>query len=52
MTEAVSFHELDEEPYYLPLADEVEVFRAAYAARLPVLLKGPTGCAKHVLWNT
>ena len=46
MTEAVSFHALEHEPYYLPLADEVEIFRAAYAARLPVLLKGPTGCGK------
>ena len=33
-------------PWYLPVADEVEVFTAAYAARLPVLLKGPTGCGK------
>jgi len=37
---------LEEEPYYLPLADEVEVFLAAYQQRLPVLLKGPTGCGK------
>lgn len=35
-----------EEPYYLPIGDEVAVFEAAYAARLPVLLKGPTGCGK------
>ncbi len=34
------------EPYYLPIGDEVEVFSAAYACRLPVLLKGPTGCGK------
>jgi nitric oxide reductase NorQ protein len=33
-------------PYYLPIADEVAVFLAAYSARLPVLLKGPTGCGK------
>jgi len=33
-------------PYYLPIADEVEVFTAAYGKRLPVLLKGPTGCGK------
>ena len=33
-------------PYYLPIGDEVEVFTAAYAKRLPVLLKGPTGCGK------
>ena len=44
-----------DQPYYLPLADEVDVFQAAYAARLPVLLKGPTGCGKtrfveHMTW--
>jgi nitric oxide reductase NorQ protein len=33
-------------PYYLPVADEVEIFQKAYLARLPVLLKGPTGCGK------
>jgi nitric oxide reductase NorQ protein len=33
-------------PYYLPISDEVEIFRAASACRLPVLLKGPTGCGK------
>ncbi len=34
------------EPYYLPLGDEVAIFQAAYEAKLPVLLKGPTGCGK------
>ena len=33
-------------PYYLPIGDEAEIFRAAYDCRLPVLLKGPTGCGK------
>lgn len=33
-------------PFYLPVADEIDVFRAAYEQRLPVLLKGPTGCGK------
>ena len=33
-------------PYYLPIRDEVEVFTAAYRCRLPILLKGPTGCGK------
>jgi nitric oxide reductase NorQ protein len=37
---------LTAEPWYLPLADEVRMFEAAYEARLPVLLKGPTGCGK------
>jgi nitric oxide reductase NorQ protein len=36
----------DAAPYYLPIRDEVEVFTEAYACRLPVLLKGPTGCGK------
>jgi nitric oxide reductase NorQ protein len=35
-----------EAPYYLPLGDEVEIFLAAYEQRLPILLKGPTGCGK------
>jgi len=49
-------HRLDKEPWYLPLGDEVQVFEAAYAKRLPVLLKGPTGCGKtrfveHMAWR-
>lgn len=33
-------------PFYLPLGDECDVFSAAHAHRLPLLLKGPTGCGK------
>ena len=33
-------------PFYLPVGSEVEVFQAAFARRLPILLKGPTGCGK------
>lgn len=33
-------------PYYLPQGDEVELFEHAFYNRLPVLLKGPTGCGK------
>src|SRR5256884_3540684 len=33
-------------PFYRPVGDEVEVFRAAAGRSLPVLLKGPTGCGK------
>jgi nitric oxide reductase NorQ protein len=32
--------------YYLPIADEVQLFTAAWECRLPVLLRGPTGCGK------
>lgn len=35
-----------DEPYYEPLGDEIAVYAAAYRNRLPVLLKGPTGCGK------
>lgn len=34
------------EPFYLPLGDEVQIFEAAYSQKMPVLLKGPTGCGK------
>jgi nitric oxide reductase NorQ protein len=56
MSEAINFATLDSEPYYLPLRDEIDIFRAAYAARLPILLKGPTGCGKtrfveHMAWQ-
>ncbi len=37
---------VQEEPYYQPQDNEVELFEAAYAARLPVMVKGPTGCGK------
>ena len=32
--------------YYREQGDEVAVFEAAASLRLPVLLKGPTGCGK------
>jgi len=35
-----------EAPYYRPVGNEVELFLAAHRARMPVLLKGPTGCGK------
>lgn len=39
-------YQIVHEPYYLPTGDETEVFAAAYKAKLPILLKGPTGCGK------
>ena len=35
-----------EAPFYRPVSDEADVFRAAARRGLPVLLKGPTGCGK------
>jgi len=37
---------VDSEPYYEAVGSEVAVYEAAYQNRLPVLLKGPTGCGK------
>lgn len=34
------------EPYYLAVGSEVDLYTAAYEARMPVMLKGPTGCGK------
>jgi len=34
------------EPFYQAQGNEIELYLAAYAARLPVMLKGPTGCGK------
>ena len=34
------------EPFYRAQGDEVGLYEAAYAARLPVMVKGPTGCGK------
>jgi nitric oxide reductase NorQ protein len=43
-------------PYYQPVGEECALFTAAYAKRLPILLKGPTGCGKtrfveHMAWK-
>ncbi|MES2365779.1 MAG: CbbQ/NirQ/NorQ/GpvN family protein [Pseudomonadota bacterium] len=34
------------EPYYRAVADEVALYEAAYSVRMPMMLKGPTGCGK------
>jgi len=49
-------HFITREPYYEPVGDEIAVFTAAYRQKLPVLLKGPTGCGKtrfmeHMAWQ-
>ena len=54
--EAIAPYRIEREPYYRPVADEVELFDAAYAARMPMMLKGPTGCGKtrfieHMAWR-
>ena len=63
MTNTQTFNEtvieeyfITEEPFYLPIGDEIEIFESAYRQRVPVLLKGPTGTGKtrfveHMSWR-
>ncbi|KNZ69384.1 ATPase AAA [Thermincola ferriacetica] len=37
---------IEEEPFYIPLGKEIEMFEKAFKSKLPVMLKGPTGCGK------
>ena len=39
-------YRISNEPYYLNIKNEVTLFEKAYQAKLPVMLKGPTGCGK------
>ena len=46
MSNALDAYRVTNEPYYRPVADEVELYEAAYSVRMPMMLKGPTGCGK------
>ena len=39
-------YRVQQEPYYQPQGNEVALYEAAYRNRLPVMIKGPTGCGK------
>jgi nitric oxide reductase NorQ protein len=39
-------YKIHKEPFYQPQGKEVALYEAAYTARLPVMVKGPTGCGK------
>lgn len=46
---------IQDEPFYSQQNHEVAHYKAAYSARMPVMLKGPTGCGKsrfveHMAW--
>ena len=43
---AIEEYRISDEPYYLPVDNEIGLFEAAHGAKLPVILKGPTGCGK------
>jgi len=43
-------------PYYVSTGDDIAIFETCHARRLPLMLKGPTGCGKtrfveHMAWR-
>ena len=56
MKDVISQYRIESEPYYREVSDEIAVFEAAYSTRMPMMLKGPTGCGKtrfieHMAWK-
>ena len=46
MEHVVEQYMIRREPYYRPVDSEIDLYLAAYAVRMPMMLKGPTGCGK------
>ncbi len=46
MTDTTQQYRITQEPFYQPQTNEIALFEAAYRAKLPVMVKGPTGCGK------
>ena len=46
MSDMIKQYRIEKEPYYHAVADEIELYEAAYSVRMPMMLKGPTGCGK------
>ncbi len=49
-------YKITKEPFYQAQGKEIALYEAAYEARLPVMIKGPTGCGKsrfieHMAWK-
>lgn len=56
MNDLIQPYYIDAEPYYLSAGNEIQLFEAAYQLRMPMVLKGPTGCGKtrfmeHMAWR-
>jgi len=45
-TVAIEDYHITVEPFYLPVGNEIQIFETASTLKLPVMLKGPTGCGK------
>lgn len=49
-------YKITTEPYYEPVGDELALYESAYDVRMPMMIKGPTGCGKsrfveHMAWK-
>jgi nitric oxide reductase NorQ protein len=49
-------YRVGEEPYYEPVGNELALYESAYQVRMPMMIKGPTGCGKsrfieHMAWR-
>jgi len=49
-------YKINTEPYYEPVGNELELYSSAYEVRMPMMIKGPTGCGKsrfveHMAWK-
>jgi nitric oxide reductase NorQ protein len=58
MSEAMDIeqYKIKVEPYYQPVGNELELYTSAYEVRMPMMIKGPTGCGKsrfieHMAWR-
>jgi nitric oxide reductase NorQ protein len=58
MSELVNIeqYKIKAEPYYQPVGNELELYSSAYEVRMPMMIKGPTGCGKsrfieHMAWR-
>jgi nitric oxide reductase NorQ protein len=58
MSESVNIeqYKIKVEPYYQPVGNELELYSSAYEVRMPMMIKGPTGCGKsrfveHMAWK-
>jgi nitric oxide reductase NorQ protein len=53
---AVGTYLIQQAPHYQPQGEEIALFEAAWQRRMPLMLKGPTGCGKtrfveHMAWR-
>jgi nitric oxide reductase NorQ protein len=37
---------IKDEPYYEAVDNEIDLYQSAYDVRMPMMIKGPTGCGK------